>query len=110
MSKEDSQDEMRERRGWHFSKTFTLGELVSACALGLVIWQGGSAVLNEMRVSNAAIDKRVSILEVKAEAQKQVDEAQDRQIREGQGRIEAQLADIQRYLRDRAMPALPSSR
>jgi hypothetical protein len=98
------ENEMNDRRGWHFDRRVTLGELCTFLGLVAMFYFKGNAVIDEFRQANTQMDKRVSILEERASTQKQIDQAQDNTVRDGQARIETQLTDIQRYLRDPSRP------
>lgn len=96
----EERETVGDRRSWHFERRVSLGEVVTAAGLMLTIYFAANSVISEFRTANAQMDKRVSILETQLAAQKSIDEAQDRLTRDGQQRIEAQLTEIQRYLRD----------
>lgn len=100
MRDDDQEDDaIMERRHWHFERRISMGEVLTAIGLILTIYVKGNAIIEEFRTAYAQMDKRVSILEVKADAQKQIDEKQDANTRDAQQRIEQALADIQRSLR-----------
>lgn len=90
---------MTDRRQWHFERRITMGEIMTALGLVLMIYFKGNAIIDEFRQANSQMDKRVAILEEKAATQKQIDATQDQYMREGQVRIESSLAEIQRFLR-----------
>ena len=100
-------DDGDRRMRWHFDRRVTVGELLTALGLGLMIYFKINSVVDEFRTANVQMDKRVAILEEKAATQKQIDASQDTQVRdgqqrtrEGQQRIEQSLGEIQRYLRE----------
>lgn len=88
------------RRRWTFDRRVTMGEVLTAITVLLMIWFKVNAIVDEQRQANTQMDKRVSILEEKVTMQKQIDAAQDQVARDGQARIEAALAEIQRFLRE----------
>ena len=88
-----------DRRSWHFDRRVTMGEVFTLLGLLATIYFAANSVIAEFRTANATMDKRVSILETQMASQKATDEAQDRLTRDGQQRIEAQLTEIQRFLR-----------
>jgi hypothetical protein len=95
----ESEDDMRDRRGWHFERRVTIGEVIIFVSLVAMLYFKGNAIIEEFRAAYTQIDKRVSILEVQGAMQKDKDAQQDRVTQEGQQRIELQLTEIQRYLR-----------
>lgn len=92
---------------WHLKRQVTVGELLSGIIILGAIYAFGTSLINEMRTANAQMDKRIAILEVKAEAQTKVDDRQDQTNRDGQQRIEAALIEIQRSLRAGQTPKTP---
>ena len=113
---QEERETVGDRRTWHFEKRIGLGEVIQLAVVLFAVFGAAYSILKEvrdsntatvleMRSANAAMDKRVSIIEKVQEMQKQVDMAQDALTRDGQQRIEGVLTDIQKYLREqRAKP------
>lgn len=97
---DESYDGNDRRHRWRFDRKVSFGEIVGIISIIGAVYTKGNAILDEFRVTMTQMDKRVAILEEKALAQKDVDKRQDETIRDGQQRIEAQLMEIQRVLRD----------
>lgn len=100
MTDQEIEEDKMDRRRWQFDRRVTLGELFTLFSIVAMIYFKGNAVLDEFRLAYTQMDKRVAILEEKANMQKQVDATQDATTLAGQQRIEMSLAEIQRYLRD----------
>jgi hypothetical protein len=85
----DDDDMDRREEKWRFKREISTGDLILAIGtLVSAIWWGGK------------IDARVTVVEEKQAMQARVDAAQDNAVHDGLARIENQLSDIQRYLRD----------
>jgi uncharacterized coiled-coil protein SlyX len=98
---DEERETVGDRRGWHFERRVSLGEVFTAAGLMLTIYFAANSVIGEFRTANATMDKRVSILEEKAAMQKTIDAAQDALTRDGQQRIEQSLSELNRFLRER---------
>lgn len=96
-------EDRRPFKEWRFVRAITLGEIISLVCMLAGLYGYGTAILAEFRTNQTLLDKRVSIIEEKFAlrdaSQKETDRRQDDAIKDGQGRIEAQLAEIQRQMR-----------
>lgn len=88
------------RRHWRFERRFSLDTLIAAAAILATVWGFATSILTELRANYTLLDKRVSILEYADAAKEKTDRRQDEAIRDGQQRVEGQLIDIQRTLRE----------
>lgn len=100
----DNEGKDMERRRWQFDRRVTLGEVIGAVGIMSTLYFAGSNLVTEFRTANSTMDKRVSILEERANMQTRIDASQDSVSRDGQQRLETSVAEILRYLRDPARP------
>lgn len=87
MDEEQSKDDARVR--FSFKREISVGDIIMALAMILPIFYWGTGV-----------ETRLSVLQAISTAQVARDNAQDASLVAGLGRIEAKLAEIERYLRE----------